>query len=96
VVFLIVPAHVRLARLRARECERYGSEPIAPGGARHEAHVQFLDWAARYDAGGREMRSRALHEAWLSRLPGAVLRLEGDRSTAEQLMRIEAAVQRSR
>lgn len=35
------------------------------------------------------MRSRALHEVWLAALPGAVLRLEGDRSVEEQLTQIE-------
>ena len=38
------------------------------------------------------MRSRALHEAWVAALPGAVLRLEGDRSVDEQLAQIEARV----
>jgi len=38
------------------------------------------------------MRSRALHEAWLATLPGAVLRLEGDRPIAEQLAQVEASV----
>ena len=81
------------ARLRAREVERYGHEAIAPGGPRREAHVEFLDWAGRYDAGGPEMRSRALHDAWRSALPGPTLRLEGDGPVAEQLARIEAAVE---
>jgi adenylate kinase family enzyme len=92
VVFLVVPTDVRLARLRAREVQRYGREAIAPGGKLHKTHVEFLDWASRYDGGGLEMRSRALHEAWLATLPGAVLRLEGDRPVAEQLARVEASV----
>ena len=92
VVFLVVPTEVRLARLRARELLRYGRDAIVPGGELHEAHVEFLDWAARYDTGGPEMRSRALHERWLTKLPGRVLRLEGDRPVALQLATIEAAV----
>ena len=92
VVFLAVPTEVRLARLRAREVERYGREAIAPGGALHGSHTEFLDWAAGYDAAGLDMRSRALHEAWLAALPGATLRLEGDRPVAAQLARVEAAV----
>ena len=93
VVFLVVPTEVRLARLRAREVERYGHDAIAPGGPRGHAHVEFLDWAGRYDAGGPEMRSRALHDAWLSALLGPTLRLEGDRPAPEQLARIEAFVE---
>ena len=75
------------------EVERYGQEALGPGGTLHQAHVEFLDWAGRYDGGGPEMRSRVLHEAWLSTLPGAVLRLEGDRSVVEQLAPIQASVE---
>ena len=75
---------------------RYGLQAIAPGGDLHDAHVAFLDWASRYDAGGAEMRSRALHEAWLSTLPGAVLRLEGNHTVAEQLTQIERAIEAGR
>jgi len=92
VVFLVVPTPVRLARLRARELARYGHQAIAAGGELHQAHVEFLEWAGGYDTGGLEMRSRALHEAWVAALPGAVLRLEGDRSVDEHLTRIEASM----
>jgi adenylate kinase family enzyme len=91
VVFLAIPDSLRMARLRAREIQRYGARAIAPGGELHEAHVQFLDWARRYEAGDLTVRSRALHEAWLTDLPCRVIRLEGDLSTDAQLARIEAA-----
>jgi adenylate kinase family enzyme len=90
VVFLAVPTPVRLMRLRARETERYGQHAIMPGGELYTAHVEFLEWAGHYDTGGLEMRSRALHEAWLASIPCAVVRLDGDLSVAEQLVRIEA------
>ena len=92
VVFLVIPTPVRLARLRAREIARYDHQAIAAGGELHQAHVEFLEWAGRYDTGGLEMRSRALHEAWLAGLPCAVLRLEGDRSVDDQLTKIEASM----
>jgi adenylate kinase family enzyme len=95
VVLLFVPSDVRLARLRARECGRYGRKAIAPGGALHEAHLEFMAWAGRYDTGGPEMRSHAMHEAWLSRLPNAQLRLDGARPVAELLRHIEVAMQRN-
>ena len=90
VVFLAVPTALRLARLRAREILRYGAEAIAPGGALHEAHREFLEWAGRYDTGGPDMRSRAMHEAWLAALPCPVVRLEGDLPVAEQFRRLGA------
>jgi hypothetical protein len=59
-----------------RERQRYGDR-ILPGGDWHEASRVFLDWAAKYDTAGPELRSRVLHEAWLSGLPCPVLRLDG-------------------
>jgi adenylate kinase family enzyme len=89
VVFLAIPDSIRMARLRAREIQRYGPRAIAPGGELHEAHLHFLDWARRYETGDLIIRSRALHEAWLADLPCKVIRLEGDLSTDERLARIE-------
>jgi hypothetical protein len=83
VVFLAVPTSVRMARLRVRETKRYGSEAIGPGGARYTATTDFLDWASHYDEPDFNSRSRARHEAWLSKLPCPVLRLDGERPTAE-------------
>jgi len=94
VVFLVVPTPVRLARLRARAVARYGRHAIAPGGRLHAAHVEFLEWAGRYDAGDLEMRSHALHEAWLAALPCPVVRLDGDRSIDEQLAALASRLAR--
>jgi adenylate kinase family enzyme len=88
-IFIAVEREVRMSRLRAREIERYGSEAIAPGGGMHRAHRAFIDWAASYEDGGLETRSRAVHEAWIENLPCPILRLEGDRSPDEQLMKVE-------
>ena len=75
VVFLSLPADVRLARLRAGEAQRYGPAGIAAGGSLHAQFQRFMDWAARYDEGDLSLRSRQLHEAWLAGLPCPVVRL---------------------
>ncbi len=92
IVFLVVPTTVRLARLRVRESGRYGQHAIAPGGELHGAHVEFMDWAGRYDTGGLDIRSRALHEMWLAAVSCPVIRMEGELSEGEQLGRIEAGL----
>ena len=76
VVFVFTPHPIRMARLMARERERYG-EAIAPGGPMHAQHLEFVRWAEGYDHGDRTGRSLPRHEAWLSTLPGPVLRLDG-------------------
>jgi adenylate kinase family enzyme len=89
VIFLWVPPEIRLARLRQREQQRYGPEVLAPRGARHDAHVAFMNWAMAYDEGGDDMRSRRRHEQWLAALPCPCLRLEGPLTREEQVARLE-------
>jgi len=92
VVFLWVPREIRLSRLRERERERYGDEAIALGGPLYDETNRFLAWAAAYDDGGLEIRSRQLHEEWLRRIPCPVLRLMGAEPTGAQLAEITKAL----
>jgi hypothetical protein len=83
VVFLYVPAKVRLARLRAREQERFGPE-IEPGSAMHEQHQAFLRSSAGYDTGisGRILETDA---SWLAQLNCPVVPMTGKCSTDDQV-----------
>lgn len=75
-VFLTAPTEVRLARLKAREAERFGGR-IAEGGDMEQVHRGFIDWAASYDLPEFDGRSRTRHEAWLEDMGRPVLRLDG-------------------
>lgn len=77
IVFLTLPAALRVERLRQRELERFG-----------HADAAFLAWAAQYDQGPPEGRSLAKHLAWLAVRTCPVLRLAGDLSVAERLARV--------
>ena len=81
IVFLSVPAEIRVARLKAREMRLYGS--VDP---------QFLAWAAQYDEGKMSGRSRERHEQWLAKRICPVLRIDGDTSTADRVGRVRAAI----
>lgn len=83
VVFLWVPSDIRIQRLRKREIALYGSEIETPKDPRYETHKGFLEWAAAYDTGGLDMRSKATHEKWLSKLKTPFLRIEGTQSIEE-------------
>lgn len=89
VVYLSLPADLRLARLRARERTRFGAR-LDPGGDMHADHLAFMDWAARYDEGGLEIRSRASHTRWMQLLDCPVLHLRGDLSPAQRLAAVLA------
>jgi len=82
IVFLEVPTDLRIERLRAREQARFG-DALRPGGAMHETHREFIDWAAHYEDGTQPGRSRPKHESWLARLAIPVLRLDSTRSVDE-------------
>jgi len=84
VVFLWVPHDIRMARLCRREHERFGKR-ILPGGDMYESSQAFLAWAASYDEGGLDMRSRRLHEEWLGMLPCPILCFEGEYTIEEYL-----------
>jgi len=94
VLFLTMPAGMRLARLRRRERRRFGSA-IEPGGHRAEAFRSFLDWAMSYDDPVFTGRSRHLHEAWLAELDCPVTRLDAaeplERLTAQALAALDPA-----
>ncbi|OMD43115.1 AAA family ATPase [Paenibacillus odorifer] len=84
VIFLWIPQEIRLNRLRVREYERYGDE-ILPGGNKYEANQTFMEWAALYDTAGVEVRSKELHEEWMSALKCPILRIEGDLTPQERV-----------
>jgi adenylate kinase family enzyme len=82
VVFVTAPREIRMKRLRAREAAHFGADAVAPGGWRHGETEDFVEWASHYEAGDREGRSLAKHEAWLSGLPCPVVRVDGSRPLA--------------
>ncbi|MBL0403805.1 hypothetical protein JKG68_07505 [Microvirga aerilata] len=87
VVFLYVPAEVRLVRLQRRERARFG-EALDPGGAMYNQHQAFLRWATGYDPGLSGGRTLWADAAWLGYLPCPVLCLIGECGTMEQIDRV--------
>lgn len=80
VVFLYVPAEIRIKRLKRREQERHGNR-ILPGGDMHQAHIEFMEWATQYDQGYMSGRNKLRHEEWMARLACPVLRIENELPT---------------
>lgn len=90
-VFLRVPSDVRMARLLERERRRYGAQ-IEPGGAMHAAHLEFVEWARKYEQPGFTGRSLERHRAWLAALPCPVVEIAGTPSVEESLERVMDAL----
>jgi AAA domain-containing protein len=81
IVFLTVPASIRVERLRKREIAQLG-----------HADPAFLEWAAQYDEGRLDGRSLAKDERWLSARSCPILRIDGDISVDERVARILKAL----
>jgi adenylate kinase family enzyme len=86
-IFLRIPPETRMARIMARERQRYG-DAIDPGGEMRTQHLEFIEWASKYDTADESMRSLVLHEKWIMTLPCRCTRLEGDLTTDERLARL--------
>jgi adenylate kinase family enzyme len=83
VIYVTTPRDIRLKRLRAREAAHFGADAVAQGGWRHDETESFVEWASHYEAGDREGRSLAKHEAWVAGLPCPVVRVDGSGSLAD-------------
>ena len=85
VVFLWIPHDLRMKRLQAREIERFGLKAISPGGWFHKNHQDFMEYVSAYDTAGLDVdiRSRKLHEQWMSMLNCKLLRIETPLSIQE-------------
>jgi adenylate kinase family enzyme len=94
IAFLEAPTEVRMARLRQREQARFG-DMLLPGGAMHEIHREFIDWAAQYETGVQGGRSRPRHERWLAGLTVPVLRLDSTRPVDELVRDVLSAAAQS-
>lgn len=86
VVFLYLQTSIRMARISAREQQRYGRR-IAPDGDMHTQHLEFMSWAESYDSALAPTRSLDLHESWMHKLRCPLIRLESDQP-------VEALVQK--
>lgn len=86
-VRLETETEIRLERLRRRERQAFGTR-IDPGGDMYQNHKEFLAWAAAYDTGGVDMRSRARHDTWQKLLKCSLLELDGAASLEENCWRV--------
>lgn len=64
-----------------------------PGGDMCEKLQAFLEWANSYDTGDETIRSRRLHERWLSTLPCPIVCIEGEYTIEEQIDALLTGIQ---
>lgn len=79
---------IRLERIKAREQKNFGSR-IDIGGDMYSAHINFLDWAAAYDEGGVDIRSKRKHDIWQKQLLCPFIVLDGSIPTEKNFEMIK-------
>ena len=88
---LVTDTSVRIERLKKREREKFGAR-LDAGGDMHEAHLAFLEWASKYDAGDENMRSLKKHILWQEKLSCPVIVLDGAAELEKNVESVRAYV----
>jgi adenylate kinase family enzyme len=91
VIRIVTPTEVRIERLKLREFNQFG-ERIMIGGDMFMDHQKFLQWAAEYDTGDINMRSKALHDEWLNKVSCNQLILDGTKPLDELIAEISKSI----
>lgn len=60
---LVTDTDIRIERLKIREKQKLGNR-IMPEGDMYTHHMEFIQWARKYDTGSVDMRSKAKHDEW--------------------------------
>ena len=63
VIRLVTDTKIRIERLKTREKQEFGNR-IMPDGDTYINHIEFIEWARKYDSGSVDMRSKAKHDEW--------------------------------
>lgn len=88
---LITLKDVRIGRIKERESRQFGSR-IKEGGDMYQNHLDFIEWAAQYDSGSVEMRSKAMHDEWDKLLLCKQIVLNGADSLPYNLQQVKRAL----
>lgn len=85
VVFLWIPAEVRIERVRRREMERYGEQMLSDPERKRQSEA-FIRWASDYDEDtGIASRTLNVHEQWMKKMTYPILEIRTDLSTEERM-----------
>ena len=91
VIRLITDTEIRIERLKAREKQKFGDR-IMPGGDMYTNHMEFIEWARKYDTGSVNMRSKAKHDEWQKLLKCKQIVLNGADDLQENFKKVQRSM----
>jgi adenylate kinase family enzyme len=90
-VRVVTDKNVRIERLKEREKKHFGSR-IEVGGDMYQNYVEFIEWAADYDTGDTNMRSKSEHDQWKKLLKCKQITINGENDLKYNLELIKNAL----
>ena len=84
---LVTDTEIRIERLKIREKKKI-SDGVMPGGDMYTNHMEFIEWARKYDTGSVNMRSKAKHDEWQKLLPCKQIVLNGADDLQENFKKV--------
>ena len=84
---LVTDTDIRIERLKIREKQKIGDR-IMPGGDMYTHHIEFIEWARKYDTGSVNMRSKAKHDEWQKLLQCKQIVLNGADDLQENFKKV--------
>lgn len=87
-VRLVTDTDIRMERLKVREKQKFGDR-IMPGGDMYINHIEFIEWARKYDTGSVDMRSKAKHDEWQKMLLCRQVVLNGADDLEENFKKVQ-------
>lgn len=94
-VRLVTDTAIRIERLKMREKQKFGDR-ILPTGDMYANHMEFLEWAQKYDTGSTGMRSKAKHDEWQKLLLCRQIVLDGAAALEDNFRKVKEEIERFR
>ncbi len=84
VIYLYIEPNVRIQRLIDRERVIYGNR-IDPGNDMYQIHIDFIEWARRYETDNMNMRSRKSDNEWMKDLKCKIIKIEEEMTLQKEM-----------
>lgn len=91
VIRLVTDTEIRIERLKIREKQKFGDR-IMPDGDMYTSHMEFIEWARKYDTGSINMRSKAKHDEWQKLLICKQIVLNGADELEENFRKVQTEI----
>ena len=93
IIYLYLEPEKRIKRIIKREKERFGNR-IEENNDMHQGHLEFINWARKYESGDMNMRSKNSEEKWIEECNCQKLRIDKEMNIEEMLNLVEKEIRK--